>query len=288
MSARRAALAALAIVLAYLGFFNAVIQAWATHRYGGHLLFVPIFAAGLVCLQHRDLLRRPLHPSPGGAGVVGLALGVLGIAYVTANVPLQALSFVGAVGGWVLWTFGRRALHELRFVLVFLLLMAPPPQDAVAAVAPAVQEFVAAFCGVVLRGLQIPVEQQGIFLHLPGLVLEVAEECAGLRFLAILVVFVAAFGRAVLPTTRTQLVLIALSVPVAVAANTLRVATTGVAAYAIGPHIATGPAHYYIGKSFWAIALLAMVAVACVLRARAHRALADGRPHYVLAAAAKQ
>jgi exosortase/archaeosortase family protein len=61
-----------------------------------------------------------------------------------------------------------------------------------------------------------------------------------------------------------------LAVPVAVLANAIRVAVTAVGGYAIGPHVATGPIHYYVGKSFWALAILVMIAIAWVLRSRIH------------------
>jgi exosortase/archaeosortase family protein len=83
-----------------------------------------------------------------------------------------------------------------------------------------------------------------------------------------LFVFVSAFARFVLPTASTQLLLIFLSIPVAMLANAVRVAATGVGAYALGPHVATGPLHYYIGKGFWMCAIATMIALACLLRSR--------------------
>jgi len=90
--------------------------------------------------------------------------------------------------------------------------------------------------------------------------------------LFMLVVIVAAFARFVLPNLSAQMTLIALSIPVAVFANAMRVATTAVGAYVIGPHVATGPLHYYIGKGFWASAFGVMIGVAVLLRSR----VADG------------
>jgi hypothetical protein len=57
----------------------------------------------------------------------------------------------------------------------------------------------------------------------------------------------------------------------------MRVAVTGIGAYAIGPHVATGPLHYYIGKGFWALAILGMIAIAWGLRARTSNHFADRR-----------
>ena len=167
-----------------------------------------------------------------------------------------------------MWRYGGEGLRIGRFTLVFLLFMIPLPTEIVGSWAPALQRFIAAFSAVFLEALTVPVEQQGIFLLLPGMTLEVAEECSGLRFLLILFVLVSAFARLVLATRRSQMLLVVLAVPVAVFANVSRVAVTSASAYAIGPEAITGPLHYYIGKSFWGIAMIGMIALALVLRAQ--------------------
>ena len=278
-----APVAAAALLVAYVPFFIAFVQTAATNPYAGHLIFVPVLAVGLLWTQHRDLSALPRRHAPAGIAVIGAAVVLLWVGYTTASVPLQAVSFVAALGGVALWLFGMPGVRASGFLLGFLLLMAPPPREAVSALAPAVQQFVASVSSILLRVAQIPVEQQGIFLLLPRLTLEVAEECAGLRFLPILFVLVAAFAHAVLPTMRPRLVLIATSIPVAILANVARVAVTGAAAYALGPEVITGPAHYYIGKACWLLALLVMIGLACVLRARTGRALWEYRPPHVTA-----
>jgi exosortase len=268
--------AIVAVLAAQLPFLKAVLEAFRTNPYAGHVIFVPVLAAVLFWVDRR---RLPKTTAPGamGACLTGLALVMSMIAYQRENVPFQALSFIGALAGLGCWFYGVRILRRGGFVLAFLLLMIPPPRDVVAAIAPSVQHWVAIFSRVVLDCLQIPVEQRGVVLRLPDLALEVAEECAGLRFLPMLFVFVSAFARLVLPTASTQMTLIFLSIPVAVLANATRVAATGVGVYVIGPHVATGPLHYYIGKSFWACALLTMIAFAWLLRSRAAGAVARGR-----------
>jgi exosortase len=260
--------AAVIVFIAYLAFFEALVRVSSKNPYAGHVIFVPLFAAVLFWLERHRLRGFAGRGSVSGAVLTALALTLLAIAYRAASVPLQALSFVAAVAGLGLWVYGRGGLRRVAFVLAFLLLMVPPPRDAVSAIAPGIQHAVAVFSGFVLHGLQIPVEQQGIFLRFPGLTLEVAEECAGLRFSLILFVSVSAFARAVLPTISSQLVLMLLAVPVAMLANATRVAATSVGAYVIGPEVVTGPLHYYIGKSFWALAFMAMIGFAWLLRSR--------------------
>lgn len=269
---------AMAGVVVYLPFFKNLVSVSISHPYAGHVTLVPVFAAVLLWLERHRFQGLSAHPHAGGAGLVALALALVAIGYRIASVPLQAVSFVAAAAGIALWFYGARGLRAAGFVLAFLLLMVPPPREAIAALAPGIQKVVAAFSAQVLESLRIPVVHQGVFLQLPALTLEVAEECAGLRFSLILLVFVSAFARAVVPTRTGQFIAMSLAIPVAMLANAARVVATSVGVYAIGPAVATGPLHYYIGKGFWAVALFAMIGVAGLLRAQTTGVVAGRRP----------
>jgi exosortase len=275
--------AAVIILLAYLPLFSAVARASQSNPYAGHVMFVPLFAALLLWRERRRLRALSGQGTLLGAAVIGVALAAAVIADHASSVPFHVLSFVIALAGLGLWCYGRCALRLTAFPLAYLLLMTPPPREAVAAVAPHVQHVIAAFSAVVLDQLRIPFQQHDIFLRLPAITLKVAEECAGLRFSLILFVFMAAFARVVVPSVGGQAVLITAAIPVALLTNAARVAVTSIGAYAIGPEVVIGPVHYYIGKAFWALCLLAMVGLAWTLRATRQAELAGGtrRAHVV-------
>jgi exosortase len=269
---------ALVVLLLYLPLFSTLIHLSASNPYAGHLIFVPIFAAVVLWIE-----RHRFRGLTAGAGAAGLSLTALAvvvgwIAHGVANLPLYVVSFVTAIAGLLLSFFGRRGVREAAFPLGLLLLMVPPPQEAMIAIALEIQHFISAFSGVVLSAFGIPVVQDGIFLRLPGFTLIVAEECSGLRFLLILSVFAAALARTVLTAPSRQLVLVMLSIPTALLANAVRVAVTGAGAYAIGPEVVTGPLHYYIGKGFWAGALVATIGLALSLRSRTVIGVSPRRP----------
>ena len=257
------------MLLAQLPLGFDLVAAAGTNPYAGHIILVPALAAALLWLDCRDFSRTATarqHVIGGLLSGLALVLSVQG--HRAQNLALEALSSIVAVAGLGVWFFGPRWLRRGAFVLIFMLLMIPPPVDVISAVAPSIQELIAGFSSAVLECLQIPVQQDGVFVRLPGLSLEVAEQCAGLRFLFMLVVIAAAFARFVLPDTSSQMALIALSIPVAVFANAMRVATTSVGAYVVGPQVATGALHYYIGKGFWACAFGVIIAIAVAFRAR--------------------
>lgn len=259
---------ALVVLLLYLPLFSTLTHLSASNPYAGHVIFVPIFAAVVLWIERHRFRGLTARAGAAGLSLTALAVVVGWIAHGVANLPLYVVSFVTAIAGLLLSFFGRRGVREAAFPLGLLLLMVPPPREAMIAIALEIQHFISAFSGVILRAFGIPVVQDGIFLRLPGFTLIVAEECSGLRFLLILSVFAAALARTVLTASSSQLVLVMLSIPTALLANAVRVAVTGAGAYAIGPEVATGPLHYYIGKGFWAGALVATIGLALSLRSR--------------------
>ena len=266
--------AALGLLVAYVPFFRSIAHAAGTDHHAGHVVYVPLFAIVLLVADRERVVRSIGRGEAGGATLTTLAAAFLGAAYAWSSVPLQAVSLVVAIAGLVWWTCGRRTVRTVSVTLAFLLLMLPPPRELVAAVAPAMQHFVAAFAAGALRALDIPVEREGIRLLLPGMTLEVVEECAGLRFALIVVVFASAFARLVLPTIGGQLTLVALAVPVAILTNATRVTALSAGAHVIGEDVISGPLHFQIGRGCWALGLLVIVAIAWALRSRTAN---DGR-----------
>ena len=256
----------IAVAIAYVPFFQSIAHAAGADHHAGHVAYVPMFFI-ILLLADRDRLRRSRgQREPRGVAVMALAGGILAIGYYSMSVALQGLSLVVALAGLVCWLFGIRTLRALSFTLAFLLFMLPPPRDLLAAVAPGMQRFVAAFAQGVLSAFQMPVQRDGIHLLLPERTLEVVEECAGLRFALIVVVFASALARLVLPTIASQLTLVALALPVAALTNATRVATLTAGAHLIGDHVINGPLHFQIGRAFWVLGLLAVVGIACGLR----------------------
>jgi len=268
----------IAVALASVPFFRSIARAAETDHHAGHVVYVPVFAVVLLVADRRRLRRSIGHGEAGGVALTMLAAASLAVGYQRASVALQGVSLVATAAGLVWWRFGRRTVRALAFTLGFLLLMLPPSPPLVAALTPAMQQFVAAFTASVLSYARIPVERDGISLLLPGTTLDVVEECAGLRFVLVVVVFAAALGRLVLPTIWSRLALLLAAVAVAILTNATRVAALSAGAHLIGPHVITGPLHFQIGRVFWALGLLVVVVIACTLRSSGGDRTVTARP----------
>jgi len=259
-------LSALALGALYAPVLGALAKVWWTHPYAGHGLFVPGLSLLFLWIEWPRL--RAARGRGDGRGLLGVvaALGLLALGGWLGSVIVQGLSLVLAVGSFCLWTLGARWLRAAAFPIGFLVFMVPLPRAVVDAVTLPLQIFAASFAARVLDLLEIPLYLDGLYIRLPGITLEVAEVCNGLRFLAGLVVMTTAFAQLSQRTPARKAVLVISAIPVAILANALRVAAVASGAYYIGPEAASGTIHNWIGKSVWVFTILMLLGLGLGLR----------------------
>ncbi len=199
-------------------------QRWASDPNYSHGFFVLPVSATFAWLY----LRGAGRPRDGDA-VLGclsvLAGSLLHLAAVVIAVPL--LDFAGlalVLRGVAVAAGGREWARGLTFPILFLFFMFPLPGLWTAQAAVWLQDVVSR-ASAVLLDLFFVCYRQGNALHVAGLPgpLFVAEECSGLRQLVAFFALGAILGRWWLAPWPARLLLLAAAVPVAVAANVLRV-----------------------------------------------------------------
>ena len=104
----------------------------------------------------------------------------------------------------------------------------------------------------------MPVLLAGNVIHLPGRSLFVTEACSGLRSLTALISLGLLIGGLWLATFWARALLVAVTIPVAMAVNGVRVFLTGFIAYFIDPELSEGFMHYTEG---WALFIVAFAAL---------------------------
>ncbi len=183
-------------------------------------------------------------------GLVPLAIGVLSLAIGRLGTELMTMraAFIFTLIGLVLLLLGREIFKILAFPLFFLFLMVPLPQSVVNTIAFPLQLIAAKFAVLSLQQLGIPALVEGNIIHLAHTQLFVHEACSGLRSLMALVtlgvVFAYFFKRGVL---WVQILLVASTIPIAIAVNSFRVALTGYLAHHFGEEAAGGVIHDFQG-----------------------------------------
>ena len=101
--------------------------------------------------------------------------------------------------------------------------------------------------------------------HLAHTTLEVAEACSGIRSLMSLLTLAIIYGAVGESRALARIALVVAAVPVAVVANGLRVAGTGLAAQFFGSGAADGFFHTFSGWLLFAVAFLMLFSIQKVL-----------------------
>ena len=109
----------------------------------------------------------------------------------------------------------------------------------------------------------VPVLRIGFIFSLPGVSIEVAKECSGIRSSLVLVIMSLLAGHLFLRSVWTKAVLTLATLPLLVVKNGIRIVTLSLLSIYVDPSFLTGSLHHQGGIVFF---LLALVLLAPVLR----------------------
>ena len=261
----------MALVALAAGFFvvysaviTTLVHDWRTNDNDSHgFLIVPI--ALYFAWERRERLRNATRrPSVLGIVVIIGSLAMLVAGMLGAELFLTRMSIIGTATGIVLYVWGREHLRTLAFPLAFLLLMVPLPAILFNQIAFPLELLASRVGELTLSSLAIPVLREGNVIVLSTTSLEVAEACSGIRSLIALLTLGIVFGYFVDSRVSVRTAIALATVPVAVVANGLRVAGTGVAAHYYGPGVADGFFHMFSG---WLVFVVAFAMLVLVQRA---------------------
>ena len=151
-------------------------------------------------------------------------------------------------GGWQL-------LKELRFALLVLLLAIPLPAIFFNQITFPLQILASKLASDLLPCFGVPVLREGNVIQLPLMKLEVAEACSGIRSLMSLFTLAVFYGYFMEKSNRRRVVIVLASIPIAIAANAVRILGTGLCVQYWDPDKAMGFFHEFSG---WVIFLVSL------------------------------
>jgi exosortase len=252
-------------VLAYAPVLSKLVNAWWRVPDYSHGFLVPVFAAYLIWAK-KDLLRATeLHPTWLGVAVIAFALGLLILGEFGAEFFVARLSFVIMLAGLILTFGGWELLKKLRFVLLVLLLAVPVPTIVFNEIALPLQLLASKSASVLLHLFSVPAVRLGNVIELPQIELEVAEACSGIRSLVSLFTFAVFYGYFLEKTFSRRLILALVSIPIAIAANVVRIFGTGVCVQYWDADKAMGFFHEFSGWVMFLVSLACLSIVHYVL-----------------------
>ncbi len=259
------------LIACYAPVLTRLVRQWATDGDMGHGFFVPL-VAGFIAWQRRDDLFAA-GPAPNWWGMAVLLWGAaqLYLATLGAELFLARTAFVISLTGMVLLLGGWPFLRILRFPLLLLLFMVPIPAILYNQITFPLQLIASRIAEGALAALGVPVLREGNILELANQRLSVVEACSGIRSLLTLSFLSLVYAYFFDEKVWMRWLLLALTVPIAIAANASRVAIAGLLSE-VNPALSEGLFHTASG---WVIfmAALVMLIVAHAVVNRIYKAL---------------
>jgi len=251
----------------YMPVISTLVRQWLDDSNYRHGLLIP-FVSALLLWRRRESLR---NVGGGGSEMWGMLLmlaaaGLLITGTAAAELFATRISLPLMLLGAVLFIRGRDFAKITGPPLLFLLLMVPLPYIIYFKITFPMQLMSARFSAEVLTFMRVSVIRKGNILLLPGYTLEVIAACSGLRSLMTMFTLSVVFAFFSDMSKGRKLVLVILSVPAAITANTVRLVVTALGANLVGPSFADGPLHEASGIIVFAAGFLMLLLCAGILR----------------------
>jgi exosortase C (VPDSG-CTERM-specific) len=260
--AGRVAYLALLILLFARPLTNLAVYAFSKDLHS-HILLVPFITGYLLHIQRASL------PAPGQRSISGTALftgtGLAALAGTIAwrgslsvndHLALMALAFVSFVAAGGFLFLGPRWMAAAAFPVAFLVFIVPMP-DAAARWLENASALASAEAAAMYFGLAgTPLVRSGTIFELPGIVLQVAQECSGIRSSWVLFITSVLASHLFLKSPWRRLVLVAFVIPLGILRNGFRVFVIGMLCVHVGPHMIDSVIHHRGGPLFFALSLV--------------------------------
>jgi exosortase len=232
-----------------------LIQQWWGDPNFSYGFLVPLFSLFVVWTNREQLAKIPLAPSLWGLLILIVALGLLVLGVIGAELFLSRVSLLLLIAGLVIFFFGWARFRAILFPWALLILMVPVPTVLFSQITFSLQVLASKFAAATLPLAGVPVLREGNIINLPAMPLEVAEACSGIRSLLSLTTLAIIYGYLTETRTWVRVVLATAAIPVAVFANSLRILGTGLMVQYWDPHKAEGFFHLFSGWLIFVIAL---------------------------------
>jgi exosortase len=215
-----------------------------------HIPLIPVVSGYLIYSMKKEIFS--LNISSSTPGVISIAVAI--ILYIGAIIQrgnldhsnYLSLITLSAILFWVggfIYFYGTAAFRRGLFPLAFLVLMIPIPNVVVEKIIFILQHTSANMSYLIFRLTGVPIFREGLVFHLPGISIEVAEECSGIRSSIALFMTTILASYLFLRSGSRRFILILTILPLAIFKNAARIVTLSLLAV-------------YVDKSFLTNSLL--------------------------------
>jgi exosortase len=254
-------LAALALLICYASTLRGMAQQWWTDEDMSYGFIVPVVIAWIVWQDRARWSKLPIQPTAWGFAVLTAAACLQVASAFGAGLFAASVAFVLSLAGVVLATLGFAWLRAWAFPFVLMLFMLPKLAIVYNQFTLPLQLLATRLAGGMLATAGFMVVRDGNILNVAGHSISVVEACNGIRYLlplAFLALLIAYAGGA---RVWIRLVMAAAAIPIAIIANAVRVAFSG-----LSPVLTSGTIHALLGALIFLLSLGLLAGIYHVLR----------------------
>jgi exosortase len=261
------AIAAVITGIAFLALFAeplvSLVQDWWNLPEASHgLLLAPV----AVWLAWRSGIRKDATPNRAlGIAMLIAAVMIRYVSGLAAEPFTMRESMILTLAGLTVFQFGFRQLIAWWLPFVLLALTVPLPELVIQRLALPLQFKASQMGAALLTSRHVPVLLSGNIIRMPGHELFVTEACSGLRSLTSLLSLGVLMGGLMLRSPLSRLSLIALSIPIAIVINGIRVFLTGFLVYFVSPELGKGFMHSTEGWLLFIVSFISLGAMTWLL-----------------------
>jgi exosortase C (VPDSG-CTERM-specific) len=249
-----------------------------TSDLNSHVILIPCISAYLIWLRRGKAL--PVISSSPALAVIPLALGLAGLeglwgpARVSEgfspedHFALTTFCYLCFLWAGALAILGGTFLRRFLFEASFLIFAVPMPAWLRHGMEVFFQ-YASADAAALLFGMTgSTVFREGLVFHLPGIVIQVAEECSGIRSSYVLFITSLLAGEMFLRSPWKRAVLAIFVIPLGILRNGFRIFTIGMLCVHVDPSMIDSPIHHRGGPVFFVISLIPLFALLLWMRRR--------------------
>jgi exosortase len=264
----------LLIAISVFVFWRPLLQliAYSTdHESSSHIVLIPIVTAYLIFTERSKIFAMARTSFWPGVVAIALGAGLYAFAnsyYQTADqlLPATSLAIVVVWIGIFILLYGTATARRAIFPLTFMLLMVPLPPLILDRTITLLQEGSTQIAVLLFHAAGVPVLRNGFILALPGVTIEVAKECSGIRSSVALFITCLLAAHLFLRTTHNRIVFSLIAFPLAIIKNGIRITTLTLLSIYVNPGFLTGKLHHQGGFVFFLGAMALLIPILLFLQ----------------------
>jgi exosortase len=260
VNARFSALIFAATILLFLPTWFWLADAWLSDPYYSHGPLVLLVALYFIVARRRVLYESAPMPNTIGLILVVAALAIHLWAIVWRAYYISALMIPIALLGLLVARYGWQTARRFLFPLAFLVFMVPVP--LVERLGPVLEAWTAAAATSFAQFIGVAARNEGSQVFLPNSTFTVGIPCGGLRSVIAIITLVTLWAYIVAGTWFARGIVLLAAVPIALAANTLRIAILFAIANTWGAQVGLDYFHSWSSPVLFLLAFALLLALA--------------------------